>query len=251
MSNKKPLGHKSYGHIPHLPLSRMGPSDHKCNEGQARIATEKKRDKHDVIICQEKLDGSNVGVAKLDREIIALTRAGYLASTSPYEQHHYFSKWVEKNKLRFNEILNEGERICGEWLLMAHGTRYNLPSEPFVAFDIFDNKNQRLIWDAFTERNKPDDLFFPAIVLSHNDPISIKDAIIKLNEYNFYGAIDEREGCVWRVERNKIINQQTGERKRVVDFLVKYVRPDKQDGIYMESISGKPPVWNCDLKNII
>ena len=87
---RKPLGRKSYGSIPHLPGSRIGPGDHKCSEGQAKIATEKKRDKHDLIIVQEKLDGSNVGIAKINDDIIPLTRAGYLANTSPFIQHQYF-----------------------------------------------------------------------------------------------------------------------------------------------------------------
>jgi len=52
---QKPLGRKNYGHIPYLPGSRMGPGDHKCHEGQARIATAKVRDKNDEIFVQEKL----------------------------------------------------------------------------------------------------------------------------------------------------------------------------------------------------
>jgi len=36
---RKPLGIKSYGSIPHLPGSRIGIGDHKCHEGQERIAT--------------------------------------------------------------------------------------------------------------------------------------------------------------------------------------------------------------------
>ena len=92
--NKKPLGRKSYGSIPHLPGSRVGPADHHCSEGQARIATEKKRDKHDIIIVQEKLDGSNVGVAKIEGDIVAITRSGYTAISSPYKQHHVFHYFV-------------------------------------------------------------------------------------------------------------------------------------------------------------
>ena len=49
------------------------------DEGQKAIACEKLRDKHDRIIVQEKLDGSNVGIAKIDGNIMALTRAGYMA----------------------------------------------------------------------------------------------------------------------------------------------------------------------------
>ena len=36
----KPLGHKAYGSIPHLPNSRMGPGEHHISPGQAKIATE-------------------------------------------------------------------------------------------------------------------------------------------------------------------------------------------------------------------
>jgi hypothetical protein len=62
----RPLGSRSYGSTAHLPGSRIGPGDHKCHDGQKRIATEKARDKHDQIIVQEKLDGSNVGVARME-----------------------------------------------------------------------------------------------------------------------------------------------------------------------------------------
>lgn len=47
---EKPLGRKNYGSIPHLPCSRMGPADHACHPGQQTIATEKARDRHDIII---------------------------------------------------------------------------------------------------------------------------------------------------------------------------------------------------------
>ena len=102
----KPLGHKSYGHIPHLPGSRIGEGDHKCSDGQKRICCEKVRDKHDRIIVQEKSDGSNVSIAKINGVIVALIRAGYLAETSPYEQHHKFSEWVKANTKRFFECIN-------------------------------------------------------------------------------------------------------------------------------------------------
>jgi hypothetical protein len=34
------------------------------------------------------------------------------------------------------------------------------------------------------------------------------------------------------------------ERKSEVDFLAKWVRSDKVDGMYLPEISGKEPVWN-------
>jgi hypothetical protein len=50
---------------------------------------------------------------------------------------------------------------------------------------------------------------------------------------------------VWRIERNELVNPgKDGERRWAVDFLVKYVRPDKHDGIYLPEINGREPVWN-------
>lgn len=228
-TKEKPLGQRSYGHIPHLPGSRMGPADKTCHEGQARIATEKARNKHDVVIIQEKLDGSNVCVARVNGSLVALGRAGYLASTSEYAMHQKFAEWVNRNISRF-EFLEEGERLCGEWLIQAHGTRYDLPHEPFVAFDILRNPHKRVSYDEFRSRVKD---FVQPRLISHGAPHSI-DFVIAALEPSGHGAIDPVEGAVWRVEH-----------RGAVDFLVKYVRPDKTDGKYLPGINGNTePVWN-------
>ncbi len=94
----RPLGMKAYGHIAHLPGSRLGLGDHKLTLGQAKILTEKARDKHDRIIVREKLDGSNVAVARVDSELIPLGRSGYRAISSPYDQHKFFALWVMEKR---------------------------------------------------------------------------------------------------------------------------------------------------------
>ncbi len=238
MSNTKPLHRKSYGSIPHLPNSRMGEGDHHCTPGQAKIATEKKRDKHDTIIIQEKLDGSNVGVAKIDDLLYPLTRSGYVASTSKYLQHQIYYKWVLANYQRFDTILQNGERVCGEWLLQAHGTKYNLYHEPFVAFDIIDSSEQRLPYGEFIRRVHSE--FTTPHLVSLGEPISVESAMERLGEYGFHGAVDKVEGVVYRIER-----------KGEVEFLCKYVRPDKKDGCYLEGVTGKEPIWNCDVKKLL
>ncbi len=239
---RKPLGIKNYGSIGHLPGSRMGAGDHKCPDGQHQIATEKARDKHDHVIVQEKLDGSNVGVALVDGELFALTRAGYIAFTSPWEQHHHFGKWVLKNCDRFRAVLKEGERLCGEWLMQAHGTRYELPHEPFVAFDLMTGTD-RALYDDFIARIAPGKFISPHVI-HQGKPLSIEAAMKALGPKGFHGATDPVEGAVWRIERNHLIGKNTGERKKVVDFLAKYVRPDKVDGSYLSELSGQPSVFN-------
>ena len=241
---KKPLGGKNYGSIPHLPGSRMGKGDHHCHEGQERIACAKKRDKHDRVIVQEKLDGSNVGVALLDRTIYPLVRSGYIATTSKFEQHRYFAEWVRRNTERFRAVLEEGERVCGEWLIQAHGTKYKLDHEPFVAFDIINGNKKRKRYDVFKERMLKGEFVTPHVV-SDGQAISIEDVMDILGIYGFHGAIDPVEGAVWRIERKrKVAPGKTYKMQVMVDFLVKYVRPDKVDGCYLESVTGEGPIYN-------
>jgi len=223
----------------------MGTADRSCHEGQARIATEEARDSNDEIIVQEKLDGSNVGIAKKDGQIIPMSRAGYRAETSPYEQHHEFASWVlqPENWERFNELLDEGERLAGEWLMQAHGTRYNLEHEPFVAFDLMVG-HDRTPYDELVKRVKPFDIVLPHLV-HRGRPISIKSVMDIIGEDGFHGAVDPVEGAMWRIERDKATGVK-GEKVRVVDYLVKYVRPDKEDGIYLPSVSGNEPIYNWE-----
>jgi len=208
----------------------MGPADHHCHAGQSAIATVKRRGKHDRIIVTEKLDGTNVAVARVGDEILALVRSGYLASTSQYEQHLMFARWVDAQAERFRAALSDGERFCGEWLVQAHGTRYQLPHEPFVAFDLMAGP-QRHPWDQFLETARLCDLM-TARVLSDGPSLSVADALQSV-EVSGHGAVDPVEGAVWRVEH-----------RGAFDFMVKYVRPDKIDGLYLPEKTGTQAVWN-------
>lgn len=237
----KPLGRKNYGSIPHLPNSRRGPADRTCNHGQARIATERARDKHDEIFVQEKLDGSNVGVARIDGEIYPIGRAGYLANSSPHEQHRLFAAWAQYHAERFLDVLRDGERLVGEWLAQAHGTRYKLVHEPFVAFDLM-TRDKRAPYDVFIQRIGG---YFVTPTLIHRGcPLSVSAALVQLGVYGYHGALDPVEGAVWRIERDALIDKRGGQRERVVDFLVKFVRPDKVDGQYLPEIGGGEAIWN-------
>ena len=231
----KPLGQKAYGHVAHLPGSRMGPGDHHCHEGQARIACEKARDRHDRISVTEKCDGSCVSAAKVNGTVLALNRSGYLAQSSPYEQHQWWAYWVRLNYERFDAVLEEGERLVGEWLAQAHGTRYDLPHEPFAAFDLMLG-DRRLTRDVFLAKTAVGGFVTPRL-LHEGGPICVEE-VLRLLEPSGHGALDPVEGAVWRVER-------ADPRKGLyVDFLAKYVRPDKVDGSYLPELTGGDPVWN-------
>lgn len=230
MKPEKPLGHRSYGSIPHLIGSNRGPADKGVNEGQHRICTENARS-GDVIIVQEKLDGTNVSIAKIDGQIVPLIRAGYRAESSHHEQHHLFADWVNERQGSFDYLLRDGERLCGEWLAQAHGTRYCISQvTPFVAFDIM-RCHERIGHHAFLERTKwcQDSGLFDVPPLIHwGGPLPINKALEMLCQKGHYGATELCEGVVYRVENHLRF-----------DFLAKYVRPEFTPGKYLDR-----EVWN-------
>lgn len=226
----KPLGRKTYGSIGHLPSSRMGPKDHHVHEGQQRICTEKVRDKHDVVTVTEKVDGSNVGICRVGNEIFALGRAGYLAQSSPYEQHQLFADWVCKEPYPWLDILEPGQRLVGEWMAQAHGTKYTLPYGPFIAFDLMTGE-KRAPFKVLSNHCQKWHLPQPKI-LHQAGALSVEKAMELLGQGN-HGALDPCEGVVYRVER-----------KGKFDFMAKWVKPDKIDGKYLPEMSGKEAVWN-------
>lgn len=232
----KPLRRKAYGSIGHLPGSRTGPGDHTITGGQARICTEKVRDRHDLVVVQEKLDGSCVAVARLGDGLHALGRAGWPAQSSRWAQHQHFAAWVREHAERFLTVLHPGERLVGEWLAQAHGTRYALEDrEPFAAFDLMC-EDTRAPFDEFQHR--VGGVFEQPTLLHRGRPLAVEDALRLHARPEGHWPSDGIEGVVYRVER-----------RGTVDFLAKYVLPDKIDGRYLPEMSGKPPVWNWIRKN--
>lgn len=225
---------RNYGSIPHLSTSKLTQqADKKINISQEELLTKKARDWKDLIIVTEKLDGSNVGIYNSGTEFYPLTRAGYEASTSNYKQHKLFQAYV-KNNIDMFKWLPEKWRIVGEWCIQAHGTLYDITGEsPFVAFDIFDEKNNRIPYLKFRDICVRESI--PMVALLHiGQPVSINQAI-KLLGAGHYGSPDKPEGVVYRMER-----------ENKVDFLAKWVRHDKEDGKYMkEDIFNKGFEYFC------
>jgi len=224
-----------YSSIPHLPGSRLGKTDKYITEGQAKIATIKARP-HDIVVVTEKLDGACVGCTKIDGTLVPLTRSGRRCTESTMVHHLLFADWVYQHQNRFNRLLQEGERVVGEWLALAHGMRYFpervLGWEPFVALDIFTPDNQPLVYSKFLDRVKT--VFHTPPLVSNRYPCSIEQAQT-LHPDSGYGG-EFVEGYVWRVERNNYYYKGEG-----LDYRCKWVNSDFQPGCLLLN---QKATWN-------
>jgi len=229
---ERPLGRKAYFKIAHLPGSRTGSSDRTAPLELAERCLVAPRPGEEVLV-QEKLDGSCVAVARLGDAVLALGREGTLAAHSGNPGRQMFAAWVEQRAGVFRELLDDGEWLVGEWLALAHSTRYELRHEPFVVFDAFHDGRQ---W-TFDELDGRLQGALPRPALLHRGgALGIAAMLEKLGQGG-HGAIEPPEGAVWRIERAG----------RVVG-MAKYVRGDKVDGALLPENSGRDAVWNWKPK---
>ncbi len=224
-----PLGRKAYFKIPHLPGSRTGSSDRVAPAELVRRCTVEARGGEEVLV-QEKLDGSCVAIAQIRGEVIALGREGWRAEQSQNPGRQKFAAWVASASLK--GLLNDGEWIVGEWLALAHSTRYALTHVPFVAFDLFAADGTQQTFDALSAR-VGGKLPLPHLI-HRGRALSVADALARLGTHGHHGAIDPVEGAVWRIERGGAVKS-----------MAKVVRPEKVDGALLPENSGQPAVWNA------
>jgi hypothetical protein len=219
-----------YPKIPHLPGSRTGIRDRDCGVVAAKRLLEESQP-GDTVIVQEKLDGSNVIVSRVDGLLVALGRDGKPCNDSRNTNRRAFAAWLEQNQDRFAWLLNLERLVC-EWLPVAHGTRYALAHEPIVALDFFDAAGIRATLQKLQTKISDSSLRIPHVIHVGN-AISLQTALEKLGTHGFHGALDESEGLIYRLER-----------KIKLLMLAKYVRHGKTDGVYLSDHTGLEDVRN-------
>jgi hypothetical protein len=138
---------------------------------------------------------------------------------------------VQEHQDRFAG-LEEGARWVGEWLAVAHGTRYALPHGPLVLLDAFAPGGRRATLAELEPLAAASGLPLPH-VLHQGGALAVDEALARLGEHGFHGALDPAEGLVWRIEAAG----------RVV-AVAKFVRPGKRDGCYLADHTGREPVAN-------
>ena len=173
-------------------------------------------------IVQEKMDGSNVCIVRVNGELKAVGRSGYDCSNSDQEQHHMFYRYMLKHKEYFERLLpNDHDRLVGEWCALAHGTIYKDLEVPFWPFDLYLNKVQQSVDSLIGKMRDAGDYHsfckIP-IILSMGHPVSIEEALQILDNNR-----PEGEGVVYRFEvRGK------------PHMIAKVVKMDKRDGKYFK-----------------
>jgi hypothetical protein len=192
---------KSFAAVQHLPGSKMIDAEDKLlGAEQVKWLTQRRRTNADMVIVTEKVDGMNAAVLRCNGLLYPLIRKGYDCRANPMPWINDFANYVENNAPRFLSVLEEGERLCGEWMVKTHTLSYKLPHEPFIAFDIIKDAD-RLPYLSFRER-AINGSFIVAGLIHLGEAISPEIALQLLGT-GYHGVIGAPEGVVYRYEDAK------------------------------------------------
>jgi len=196
---------RNFGNIKHLTGSRLKDSGDSLMEKNLQpFFTEAIQfPKRDKLYVTEKVDGANVGVYKKDGVLYPVMRKGYDVRTSEWMFMRRFADFVAGNIARFDALLADGERVCGEWMIKTHSLFYKMPHEPFVVFDIIQGAEDKPVKLGFADimaackRHG----FTHAGLVWEKGAISVIDAL-RLLGWGFHGCQTVPEGIVYRYERD-------------------------------------------------
>lgn len=93
-----------------------------------------------VVVVQEKLDGANISFTVSDGRVVVENRGKPVSS---HPQFDLLKRWAAEHEESLRSL---GSRVVfGEWLLAEHGTRYDRLPDWFVAYDVYDPREDRFL----------------------------------------------------------------------------------------------------------
>ena len=122
-----------YPRTPHFPFSKGATNDDKVLYSTEHFVGKE-------VVVTEKMDGENTTVY-----------SDYSHARSLESKHKPYHSWLLSYISTFQSQIPENWRICGEYLYAVHSIEYqNLPSY-FMAFSVWNDKNECLDWQSTKE----------------------------------------------------------------------------------------------------
>lgn len=219
---------QNFGHIGHLTGSKIIDEEDKMLPLDVQdIFIKKKRDKNDIVIVTEKIDGMNVGVVKKAGKLYGVNRRGYLTRTMGRVRKELsllgkcWDLWIDLHKDIYSDILKDGERLVFEDCIMKHTLSYRFRTDPVFLLAKYNADGFRISYSELRHIGESYGLAMPPLL---NYGCAIAPEIV-LSQYpnGLVGSKNKIEGIVYVYEHN---NQFQGSAKYVSNKIMGVPHPD-------------------------
>lgn len=133
------------------------------------------------ITMEEKIDGANVGFSINENgKILCQNRSHYVDSKYHF-QFQSLGSFIFQKKESLERILQNGRILYGEWLFAKHSIHYTALPDIFIAFDIFEPKEQRFLdRTTFREIMSTTNIAYVHPLVENAEAYSTREALEKL-----------------------------------------------------------------------
>lgn len=195
------------------------------------------------VTIEEKIDGSNCGMTILyDYPIIRnrshILNKSYSGNSKTPAKIQFASIWTwwYSNANKFNKlgkILGYLPSVYGEWMFARHTVSYNALPDTFVAFDLYNWKEEKFLASKIA-RPALEEAGFTVIPLIAQDVVLTREKLLQLRDGQSAFSTEQREGIYIKVSDGKYITNR-----------YKMVRPDYKTD---DKWNRKPLVKNIVIK---
>eukprot|EP01080_Neovahlkampfia_damariscottae_P003823 gene3823-6984_t len=161
----------------------------------------------ETVTIEEKIDGANLGLS-LDPEtlkILAQNRSHHITSKSATHWKG-IDTWIDEHKSLY-DVLSPHFILFGEWVYAKHSVAYDKLPGYFIAFDIYDKKNQKFL--SIQERNKKlKGTEIPIIKTIATGKFTKEEYLKFLETSSFYKSKGNLEGIYLRIDEGDFLKQR-------------------------------------------
>lgn len=130
------------------------------------------------VVITEKMDGENTTIYK-----------DYCHARSIDSKHKEYHSWLLSYIRQFQYLLNDNERVCGEYLYAKHSIYYNNLPNYFMVFSIWQDE-KCLSWQETIDRCKELNLItVPILYVGQYNKEVIDKAIKEVESHNGEGIV--------------------------------------------------------------
>jgi len=101
----------------------------------------------DELRVEEKVDGANLGLSFGAAGVLRAQNRGAWIEPGGAGQFGPLRRWLDEHRPTLEDVLARDLILFGEWCFAVHSVEYTLLPDWFLAFDVFDRRDQRF-WSA-------------------------------------------------------------------------------------------------------
>lgn len=164
------------------------------------------------VIVEEKVDGANLGISFDAHGNLLAQNRGNLLQRGIKDQFSPLWVWLSERETRLFDALEDRFILFGEWCYARHSIRYTRLPDYFLAFDVFDRREQHF-FSSVRRDEICGELMLATVPKVDAGTFSLVEITRLIGQSSLYdgpmeGVYLRQENSSWLVQRAKVVRTE-------------------------------------------